>query len=68
MIEKLIEEMHSPCHYCQGSGVNIYVDEEGQTTSATSIQGECEQCNGSGKILSYEGEKLRHLILKGELP
>ena len=56
MIKELIEEIFIECFVCLGKG-SIYVDEE-----------ECENCLGEGKVLSDDGEKLRHLILKGELP
>ena len=64
MIKELIEEMHTKCPYCDGTGMKL--DDEGQYIEGS--EDLCDQCNREHKILSYEGEKLRHLILKGELP
>ena len=64
MIDKLIKEMHTECHYCDGTGIEL--DDERQYELGS--EGLCHQCNGSGKGLSWDGEKLRHLILNGELP
>ena len=61
IIEELIEEMHTNCPHCQGTGLKI--DKEGEYSEDA-----CELCDGKTVILSYDGERLRHLILKGELP
>lgn len=60
LIDKLIKEMLDDCPICQGSGVNIEKDDNPPEEV-------CDYCDG-GKTLSYEGEKLRQLILKGRLP
>jgi len=59
MIEKLIEEMIETCSKCGGSGIDYHSKYEPV---------ECDNCLGEGKVLSSDGEKLRYLILKGELP
>lgn len=59
MIDKLIEEMFSDCHACQGTGLQE-LGESGER--------ECPGCNGDGYDLSYDGYKLRQAIMKGEKP
>ena len=56
MIDKLIKEMFTPCHTCQGCGLGMdkdynYVD------NLT-----CQECDGDGEVLSWQGEKLLHII------
>ena len=64
MIKELIEEMHTKCPYCDGTGMKL--DSEGQYIEGS--EDLCDQCNEENKVLSHEGNKLRYLILKGELP
>lgn len=67
MINDLIKEMLIDCHVCFHGYIYPDDDEEGQGSKKGEAK-ECPSCNGTGKALSYEGERLRHLILKGVLP
>lgn len=61
MIEKLLNEMFVDCPVCH----------EGYTYPEDDFNAEaveCPNCCGEGKVISYQGEQLRHVILKGELP
>lgn len=63
MLEKLIEEMIEDCTICHEGFIYNSKDYEFDGEPV-----ECNSCDGTGKELSYEGEKLRHLILHGKLP
>lgn len=63
LLEQLEIEMIGPCYSCNGLGI-IY-DQDYKTEEVT--ESECVNCSGSGKVLSYEAEKFRQLILTGEI-
>ena len=63
MIEELINEMTEDCNICYEG----YIYNPKDTTDNSDEPEKCPSCDGKGKAISYEGEKLRHLILKGEL-
>ena len=62
VIEKLIDEMVVDCDVCHEG--YIYNSKDYDLDEPK----ECPHCDGKGKTISWEGEKLRHLILRGELP
>jgi len=59
MIDELIQEMTMTCQVCGGSGIKSRYDEDDDA--------KCTDCNGTGVIISPDGEKLRQIILKGEI-
>ena len=62
MINKLIEEMFTPCHTCQGTGRDY--DEDTWDFS----EDDCPSCDGTGEVMSYNGEKLSYIIEHGRKP
>ena len=57
ILDKLIEEMFTPCHVCQGCATNIEDEDK--------YDKPCDHCDGTGEVLCFEAELLRQILKDG---